>query len=394
MPYAIKKPRILLTKKSKVCTTYDRAIPNRATRKYINSYGLNFALLDFDDQTLHFTEVADMIEHFKRSRKTLPVSLGNGALIFKKFLGGGKDGATFVGTVAGKKENVAIKVNFDPIAKAKGNKVVVCPEQVTAMTDVIREYKMMADLDCRDPPDTGSLVCAEGMTGLWIDKNAYSVIIMEEMDDTLEHYLDKAAIKRNVIVRTQILLQAIHKLRRLHDLKFYHMDAHSQNWLVKYKNRPVSDPDVRMADMGVSCTSEFVPGMTEEDMCSAKARQYRFSDFKYMGSVEFAQFGPTVTDIMQPTASAVFDTPDLKFRWDMFAKTAQTMKDVYMKDFGSAPAKFRNFIAAKSFEFWITETDNGIEPLLHEAILGNPKYTHQIIKKWVGMGLLPFGFSK
>lgn len=179
---------------------------------------------------------------------------------------------------------------------------------------VLREYSIMSRLDCEGP--TGITVCLNGGLVLQLDDNhRYFAFVLEVMDGDLFDWvkaMSSAGLEENLFVRLFAALTQIKRLRSIHRLGVFHLDAHPGNFLVKWKHlkNPLF-PDIRMADFGRACDID----PSKETSCVAMAHLGFGSWHNSMAHydvMEYIQLLSSVVDVFSPVFVA-----DSEYNWSI-----------------------------------------------------------------------------
>ena len=174
-------------------------------------------------------------------------------------------------------------------------------DNVFRMNDFSHEYNMMTLLDCGPG---NPIVCAEGVVILALPHgDTYTKhfgILMERMDGTVGNLVPGIDVKSRLIILQKMLAA----LDMMHNAGVYHLDAHTDNFLINMKP-DARDADVRLADMGMSCFIRSGPdGATCSDIHAGKTSESLSFRDQYPDAVEFATFMMAVQDVFVPSEIA------------------------------------------------------------------------------------------
>lgn len=282
-----------------------------------------------------------------------------GQIMFEERLGAGKDAAAFLGRYIGVKEKVVFKLSISRVGHLKtgGSKATHTPREKRLLTDITREYKIMSKLACGR--DQGPVICAIGIAAVVINQIVYIVTVLERMDTTSDKYLqtvrhtngaDAAAVQA-VVVATK----ALRAIRKLHDAGFMHMDAHAENWLVKYDSlAPGEDVDVRLADLGRSCSIH--PDSVDSCVKLSRTRDGRHIQYDQYELIEYVQFMGFLLEMMSYTASSI--PPKLADKLKQMAKDhTPLIQTFHSGQLPQAPAnlKFEDLITSSGIELALNQ---------------------------------------
>lgn len=264
-----------------------------------------------DTMKKHFIAYGAQPLRFHYINGTLSVTLN-------KFLGGGAYGNVFSGSYGNIKEEVAIKINsrnaIGRIAPAAEGGEIFANE--SGFNEFVNEYNTMAQLNCGvDDPN----ICAYAVLAIVIDNTMYGCMVMEKMDANAGDFIRGDGIdwidsrEKFYEYKSAILLKAIKNICKLHDMGLFHMDAHQENWFIRYKYddkyaKPLDmNFQVKMGDMGMACTAAQSI-YTHTVKCMDRSNKFTYKkgvDFryfhKYAGLIEYIQFMKLVMKIIPMT---------------------------------------------------------------------------------------------
>lgn len=331
--------------------------------------------------------VSDVAGLSNSVRSGTPAVFGDGAEVqlVKGLKADSADGTIFIGFFGTIPDKVIIKVPNAPIGKVlPTGRIVSSGEEAANFEDVMKEYVLMSQVDCMQGP----IICALAAVALVIGTHVYNAIALEYMDTSSTGYIDKlrqtAAPQLVAKQAVLLVLKAIRNLRRLHEAGFMHMDAHSENWLVKYKGIAPMDVDVRLADMGRSCITK------DKDRFGCRAMTSKgdvYGDYAYYNLIEYCQFMHFVTAMldrivrMLPKSARIMYArlrPEYEsIRGSYFTYPSRLMTD-YPREVGERP-----------FEYWMVGRKWGLVPMMEAIVRDGRFYTATEESKMRKEGLWP-----
>jgi len=274
-----------------------RTIKDRDNTIWIKSSKRSISIPVFQSQVpLTFTEVKSPKNLNPRVQSGQAISFGkNNEIVITDTLSSGQDGVVFQGFYAGIKHKVVLKIPTKPIAHHSANSEcapVSSEEEQSDFEDALREYDIMSTVKCGR--GEGPIVCALGASGITLGGKIYIVIALEFMDTTSLKYINtiektsgkEAAAKQAALV----LMKALANIKALHSIGIMHMDAHVDNWLIKYKGLAPMRVDVRMVDLGRSCSANKPGSIDDCKAIAANAKDMIYTDYMFFGLIEFIQF--------------------------------------------------------------------------------------------------------
>lgn len=366
------------------------AILDQNNLTWIKSDNRSVSIPVFYPQTqLTLTEIKSPGEFNTRLQTGQPIIFGqNNEIVLTDSLSSGVDGVVFQGYFAGIKYKVVIKIPFLPIAHYSA--AIGCAPSTSGIEqdnfdEVFREYEMMSTLKCGR--GEGPIVCALGVAAIVLGGKVYAALALEFMDMSSVKYI-------NMIHRTEgpnsaakqatlVILKAFANIKTLHSMGIMHMDAHAENWLVKYKSLPPMQVDVRMVDLGRSCSFN-IPGSIDDckTMAEKSDADSLYKDYKFYGLIEFIQFSGFVYELFSMVMKKLPQQvrPMIMILRNLYQKYVDSY---FEREMMLLPPQ----IAAMPFEYFIEESK--LTTVLNILAKSPTIFTPQETSYLIAQGLVP-----